>query len=70
MERIGRQPVFAQVFLSGFSLQRPKQELLLPVSFQNELNGTIAQVTYPIEQNNVFRTPTAHYNKITARLGN
>jgi hypothetical protein len=62
MELIGGQPILTQVFLSGFSLQRPKQEFLLPVPFQNELNGTIAQVANPIKQNNIFRTHTGHYN--------
>ena len=54
MELIGGQMVPAQVFLSGFSLQRAKLEMLFFIPFYNELHGTVAQVANPIKQHNIF----------------
>lgn len=48
-----------QQTLSGFRLQGCKTKLSLPVAFKHPLNGSIAEVTYPVEQ---------YYRKIKIRI--
>ena len=51
VRRLRRQTMVRCQFAADFRLQRCKFEIAFWVAFDNEINGGIAKIAYPVEQN-------------------